>query len=201
MDLAYFKHDENCNCGCSGYEVRYALDKINDDFYVIEASEIALLNKVLAKEYDEPDIIMYSQEELEYRIIYWAFMPQRFTENKGDVALVNSFADKYHGYFDFEKNTFNRIEIEAVEYISRIHEYKFTVAVLAKVPHELPQDERFTAIPMVKELKAIDHIYKRQAIFSLNETEKNLDGISEDFSNWIDYVDKERAISVAKRIF
>ena len=200
MVIGYFEHDEDCNCGCSGKELRYALHKLKEEFYIIEASETTLLNEVLAKECDEPDIITFTNEELEYRIFYGAFMPQRFTVNKDDVSLVNSFTDMYHGYFDFEKYTFNRIEIEAIEYISRIHEYKFAVAVLAKVPPELPEDEWITAIPMTKDLKAIDHIYNRRAVFGLKETEKNLDGIAEDFSNWTDYIDRQRAVNVAEAV-
>lgn len=206
------KQKETCSCPICSNEVReerqYAAFKLkNGEFVIVDAEEVWHIDEFMKNRTEktkQPDYPLIEPEDEDVlQLAYGVLIPQYDTETENWSKEL----DRFKNY------AFATLEDRKV-YLSAYSDYKIfpempvynshiPCALLLSTSLNLGEEKEFgfgyTLFLKYGNMEILDNIFNRDFVFCLGDIEETFQ--PDDFSNWTKYINKEKMMNVAKRLF
>lgn len=182
--------------------MQYALMELQHKKFLIDANEYVLLNSWFKKKFTINDYET-KEEEVQLKLVYGAILIQNKTDKGIVFKEINGAIGKAIGYINNEKNICELSELIDIKLFEDCISNSFRIPFAALIKTNLEfNNKNYQAKSFFirySNMQAINNIFNRNFVMAIKRHEKRIKGTL-DINNWENFIDKERAIRVAKTV-
>lgn len=205
------QHKEGCGCEICQNNIRderqYAAMKVGERFVIMEAGEVALIDNFLETRCEgekQPVFPCIEPEEGGKPVLaYGVLIPQYDSGEKNWTEELEKYKDYAFGTVIDEKlylSAYREFELFEEQVLYGTH---IPCALLMDTCIDLTQEREYgfgrTAFLIYQDMGILDNMLNREFLFCIGGIEEVFHG--DDLSNWTKYINTEKLMKTAKRLF
>lgn len=207
------KHRKNCSCPICNNSIREerqygVLPLHNGGNVIIDIEELSHLNEYMeslkgSKKTKSPEYTRVEpKEDNRLVLVYGVLIPQYDTDLDNWEQILSKYKEYAFVTLAEEKLFLSAYKDFKIFEEKRVYEYSIPCALLLDTSLDLSKKKEYgfgyTSFLRYKDLDIFTNILNRQFLFCLGEIETSF---NDDLENWKKYINKEKLINVAKRLF